>query len=224
MYRSCRGAALLAILAGASAPAPAADALSGSYWEAAYLNSRVESGGARATPEGFRAGASLGLASFLNFAVDYDQRREDGTRLGFGSAGFVAHTRDPVYQFHGAVTYERLVPDQLDHEEGYGVEVGARYALPNVELHAAYRYLDYGEVQPGVDLTGARYGTGVALQLSNWWSLAADYRVREHELDGAGTSSTTEYREWSVGLRRHFATATDRRARHGGLLGASGGE
>lgn len=217
MHRHRRGFALLAVLAGAASPALATDALSGSYWDAAYLNSRVEQGSLRDTPEGYRVGVSLGLASFLDFAADYDQRRSDGARLGFGSAGVAFHTRHPVYRFHAGASYERLVPDAgTEPEQGYGVELGARYALPHVELQAAYRHLDYGDTPAGAKLTGARYGAGVAVQLSSWWSLVADYRVRELDVDG-GTS--TEFNEWSVGLRRYFATATDRRARKGGLLG-----
>ncbi|MGH8481810.1 MAG: hypothetical protein ACRES8_05050 [Nevskiaceae bacterium] len=215
MNRFSRGAALIAVIAGVARPALAADVLSSSYWDAAYLNSRVEDGGARFDMEGFRFAASLGLAPFLDFAADYDQRRFDGGRIGFGSAGLAWHTQDPVYRFHAGVSYERVVTGgsgQSSYEDGYGVELGARYALPHAELHAAYRYLDFGTID-GVDFTGARYGAGAALQLSAWWSLTADYRVREHDFEGGGATATTDYSEWTVGLRRYFATATDRRAR-----------
>lgn len=217
MSRRIQGLALSAILCGAAQSAAAADALSSSYWEAAYLNSRVDDGTTRDTPEGFRVAASVGLASFLNFTGDFDQRRSGGERLGFGSAGFAFHTRNPVYRFHLGATYERIVSDAAEPEEGYGVEAGVAYALPNVALQAAYRHLDFGETAAGADLGGSRYGATVALQLSNWWSLVAGYSVREHELDGPG-ATTTEYGEWTVGLRRHFVTATDRRARNGGVL------
>lgn len=220
MNRNTGGAALIAVLAGLAPPASGADALSSSYWEAAYLNGRLEIDGLGAvTPEGFRTAASVGLASFLNFAGEYDQRRENGARLGFGSAGFAFHTRHPAYRFHGALSYERIVPDDGDYDEGYGVEVGARYALPGGELHASYRYLDFGETDTGADLTGARYGLGFGVQLSNWWSLVADYRIREHERKGAGSSSETQFDEWTVGWRRYFATAPDRRVRKGGVFG-----
>jgi hypothetical protein len=220
MSRRIRGLALSAVLCGAAQCAAAADALSSSYSEAAYLNSRVDDGATRDTPEGFRVGASIGLASFLNFMGGYDQRRSGGERLGFGSAGFAFHTRHPVYRFHLGATYERIVADAAEPEEGYGVEAGLAYALPNLELQAAYRHLDFGESATGADLGGSRYGASVALQLSNWWSLVAGYSVREHELGGPG-ATTTEFDEWTVGLRRHFVTATDRRARKGGVL--SGG-
>lgn len=222
MSRCIRGLALSAALCGAAPSAFAADALSSSYWEAAYLNSRVDAGGTRDTPEGFRVGASVGLASLLNFIGDYDQRRSGGERLGFGSAGFAFHTRHPVYRFHLGATYERIVADATEPEEGYGVEAGVAYALPNVELRAAYRHLDFGETAAGADLGGSRYGAAVALQLSNWWSLVAGYSMREHEFEGPG-ATTTEFDEWTVGLRRHFVTATDRRARKGGVL-AGGAE
>ena len=35
-------------------------------------------------------------------------------------------------------------------------------------------------------------------------------------------STTVDYNEWTVGVRRYFATDTDRLARHGGLLGGGG--
>lgn len=221
-------ALLAATLLGAAQPALAADALSSSYWDAAYLNAKVDTGsGDELTPEGFRLGASVGLAKFLNFTGDYDQRRYPGQREGFGSAGFAGHTSNPVYRFHGAVTYERIefddnVTPANDYiEEGFGVELGARYAFPDIEVHAAYRYLDFGSVNGtggAVDFTGARYGVGADVQLTAWWSLVADYRVREHKNEASGSSSTTDYNEWTVGFRRYFASDTDRLMRHGGLF------
>lgn len=226
---------LTAVLAAAAfaAPAFATDVLSSSYWDAAYLNStlEVDAPGDDIEREGFRLGASVGLAKFLNFMGDYEQRRSRGVRLGTGSAGFAYHTQHPVYRFHFGATYERIETDVKQNpaadevEEGYGAEVGARYAFPNVELHAAYRYLDFGDYRfAGVDLdfTGARYGAGVDLQLSPWWSLVADYRVREHKLDAPAASDTDEFSEWSVGFRRYFATDPDRRLRRGGVLTGSG--
>jgi hypothetical protein len=145
---------LATLLAGAATPALPNDALSSTYWEAAYLSAEVEadSSSAKVEPEGFRLGASLGLMKFLSFAVDYDQLRERSDRIGFGSAGLAYHTQNPQYQFFGGVSYERLEIDhnaapQTDSEEdGYGVEIGGRYMLPNVELHAAYRYIDHGKI------------------------------------------------------------------------------
>jgi predicted porin len=216
--------ALFAVaLLGASQPLAAADALSASYWDAAYLSSEREDGAVTEENEGFRVGASVGLAPFLNFTLDYDQRRSPDAREGFGSAGLAFHTRNPVYQFHGGVTYERIEGDDNSApandftEEGYGVEVGGRYALDNVELHAAYRYLDFGTVdQTDVDFTGSRFNIGADVQLCPWWSLVADYRVREHKFSGA--SDPVDYTEYTVGFRRYFATETDRKQRKGGLL------
>lgn len=220
--------ALFAVaLLGASQPLAAADALSASYWDAAYLNSEVEVSGVdeKATPEGFRLGASLGLAKFLNFTLDYDQRGYPSGREGFGSAGLAFHTQNPVYQFHGGLTYERIEGDDNaapanDYtEEGYGVEVGGRYALGEVELHAAYRYLDFGTIdQSEVDFTGSRFNVGADVQLCPWWSLVADYRMREHKFDASGASGSVDYTEYTVGFRRYFASETDRKQRKGGLL------
>jgi hypothetical protein len=228
MIRRLPAAATAAAVLGVAQPALAADALSNSFWDASYLNSKVEVGSASADIEGYRLGASLGLARFLNFTGDYDQRRYNNGREGFGSAGVAFHTRHPVWQVHGAATYERV--DGKDNsnagndyvEEGYGVEIGGRYTFTDVEVHAAYRYLDLGTASGtggAVDLTGARYNAGVDVQLGNWWSVVADYRVREHKLEGNGASATVDYNEWTLGIRRYFATDTDRKNRHGGLLG-----
>lgn len=211
-----------------AAPALATDVLSSSYWDAAYLNSHAEDDdGDKATLEGFRLAASVGLADFLNFTGDYEQRRLRSDRFGTGSAGFAWHTQDPVWRFHLGGTYERFELDNNANpaadavEEGYGVEAGFRYALPHVELHAAYRYIDFGQLDgTETDFTAQRYGAGAALQLSPWWSLVADYRVREHKLDGAGVSGTTDFNEYTVGFRRYFATDTDRRLRRDGVLAA----
>ena len=214
---------------GAAQPALAADALSNSYWDASYLNSQVETGGRKADIEGFRLGLGLGLARIVNFTGDYDQRRYRNGREGFGSAGLAFHTPGPVWQLHGAATYERVEGDDNSNsagdyvEEGYGVEVGVRFAFTDGELHAAYRYLDLGTASGtggARDLSGARYNLGVDVQLGNWWSAVADYRVREHELEGGGlASASVDYNEFTIGLRRYFATDTDRKNRHGGLLG-----
>lgn len=215
------------VLLGASQPLAAADALSASYWDAAYLSSEVDDGSAETQDvEGFRLGASIGLASFVNFALDYDQRRYPAGREGFGSAGVAFHTQNPVYQFHGGLSYERFESDDNSApvndfiEEGYGVEVGGRFVpLDNIELHAAYRYLDFGTIdQTDVDFTGSRFNVGVDLQLCPWWSLVADYRMREHKFETGGASDAVDYTEYTVGFRRYFATETDRKRRTGGLL------
>lgn len=226
MKHPCR--VTLAILACCAMPAAhAADPLSSSYWEAAYLNSTVEttSGGTTTEDEveGFRAAASIGLSRTINAVVDFDQRRYMNSREAFGAVGLGVHTTNPVYQFFGNVTWERLEFDSntdpsTDYDdEGYGVEVGARYAMSSVELHAAYKYIDLGQVL-GADVTAARYGAGVALSLSPWWALAADYRVRQQEYEASGTSAEDEYAEWSVGFRRYFPTDADPRKRKDGVL------
>ena len=222
-----------AVLLGAAQSAAAADVLSNSYWYAAYLNSKVENDTASIESEGFRVGASLGLARFLNFTGDYDQRRYNNGREGFGSAGFAYHTQDPVWQVHGALTYERVEGDDNTDptndyvEDGYGVEIGGRYAFTDLELSAAYRYLDFGSLDGtdgAVDFTGSRINVGAALQLGNWWSLVADYRIREHKLETNIDSGTIDYSEWTVGFRRYFVTDTDRKNRHGGVLNRGGDE
>lgn len=224
---------LTAVLLAAAfaAPALATDALSSSYWDAAYLNSsREDDAGNKDTLEGFRLAANVGLASFLNFTGDYEQRRFHADRIGTGSAGFAWHTQDPVWRVSLGATYERFEFDDNANpaadavEEGYGVEAGFRYALPHVELHAAYRYMDFGTLDgTEADFTAQRYGAGVDVQLSPWWSLVADYRMREHKLEDTGVSATTDYAEYTVGFRHYFATDTDRRMRHGGVLDAAFG-
>lgn len=228
MSRRLLAAATAVAWLGAAQPALAADALSNSFWDASYLNSQVEVGSGKADIEGFRLGASLGMARIVNFTGDYDQRRYRNGREGFGSAGLAFHTPGTVWQVHGAATYERVEGDDNSNaandytEEGYGVELGGRFAFTNGELHAAYRYLDLGSASGtggAVDLSGARYNVGFDLQLGNWWSVVADYRVREHKLEGTGPAATVDYDEFTIGFRRYFATDTDRKNRHGGLLG-----
>jgi len=225
---------LTAVLLTASftAPALAADVLSSSYWDAAYLNSTIENDPGEVTAEGFRLGASVGLAKFLNFTGDYEQRRDRSARLGTGSAGFAWHTQDPVWQVSLGAMYERIETDDNANpaadavEEGYGAEAGFRWAFPHGEFHAAYRYMDFGQLdRTEIDFTGQRYGAGFDVQLSPWWSLVADYRVREHKFELSGSSDTDEFSDWTVGFRRYFATDTDRRVRRGGVLAAwFGGE
>jgi len=233
---------VMAVLA--CAPAQAADRLSSSYWEAAYLSSSSEetadgSPSSEDDTEGFRLAASIGLLPYLNFIGDYDQRRFANGRDSFYSAGLAAHTLNPAYQFFAAATYERFdVDDNLNvandqTQDGYGVQAGARATLTNLELHASYKYLDLGKVDDTTELTGSRYGAGFVLDLSPWWSLVGDYAIRTHEFeDGAPAASPAtvehEYSEWTVGFRRYLVTQTDRRKRTGGVLAdlfsESGGE
>lgn len=217
------------LIAAAALACPAfaahADPLSNSYWEAAYLNSSVDFGaGLDDEVEGFRGQVSLGLLPFLNFTGDYDQRRYASDRESFYSVGFGGHTLDPVWQAFGAVTYERYdFDDNLSSagdfdEEGYGVTLGGRASLPYLEVHAAYKYFDFGNVGPTTTLKGSRYGLGLAFDLTAWWSLVADGAIRTHEFESTTTSSDVEYTDWSVGLRRYFATQSDPRQRSGGVL------
>lgn len=222
----------LALLACASAlPAHAADVLSSSYFDAAYLNSSLDTGGPEEDEvEGFRVATSVGLLPFLNFVADFDKRRYVDSHDGFASVGFAGHTVNPAWQFFVAATYERAEYDDNtsatgDHdEEGYGAEAGFRAAAPFVEVHASYKYFDLGKIDPTTDLTGARYGGGIALDLTSWWSLTGDFRVRTHEYEDTsptppvGGIADDEWTEWSVGLRRYFVTQTDRRNRSGGIL------
>lgn len=220
---------LAAALLGAAQTAMANDALSNTYWDVSYVNEKVDAGGnTDYTPEGFRLGASLGMWKFLNFTMDYDQRNVGGLREGFGSAGFAYHTtqaRD--WQLYGQATYERFVVDNHGNpsgdftEEGYGVEVGGRYALDDFVFNAGYRYIDYGSVDgtnSAFDLNGGRYGLGVEAQLCPWWSLVAGYGVRELKVKGGGSSGSIDYNAFTVGFRHYFASDTDRLMRKGGLL------
>jgi hypothetical protein len=210
-------------------PAQADNVLSSSYLDAAYLNSSLDAGGpAEDEVEGFRVATSVALLPYLNFVADYDKRRYQDAHDGFAAVGFAGHTMDPAWQAFIAATYERASYDDNksstgDHdEEGYGVEGGFRAAASVAEFHASYKYFALGEVAPGVALTGARYGGGVAIDLTPWWSLTGDYRIRSHEFEDSntGTTAEAEWTEWSVGLRRYFVTQTDRRNRSGGVLTA----
>lgn len=211
-------------------PAQATDALSSSYFDAAYLNASVDrdSATAKEDTEGFRVAASVGLMPYLNFVIDFDERRYDESHDGFGAVGLAAHTTGANWQFHVAATYERSyfeddsTADADQDGEGYGGEAGLRVVAPFTELHASYKYFDLGELDPVTEVTGARYGAGIVLNLSSWWSLTGDYRVRKHEFEDTsqpGAASTEdEFTEWTVGLRRYFVTQTDRRQRGPGLL------
>lgn len=225
----CRKTMSVAALALAPAfAAQAADPLSSSYWEAAYLNSTVDTGAPETDEvEGLRAKVSVGLLPFLNFVGDFDQRRYQNSRDSFYSVGLAGHTLDPNWQVFGAATYEKAEFDDTresppDHEEeGYGVELGGRAVIDHVEFHASYKYFDLSKVTPSVDLSGSRYGGGLSLDLTTLWSLVADYTVRTHELETTTTptsSNDVEWQEWSVGLRRYFVTQTDRGNRKGGVL------
>jgi hypothetical protein len=225
MIRRCSIAVASALMF--AAPAHAADPLSYSYWQAAYLNSEVEitSGPASAQDEveGYRGAVSIGLARYVFFTGDTDQRRYSNARDAFSSAGLGLHTVNPTWQFFGAATYERLDHDDNstsandDTTEGYGVEAGVRINVPNVALHATYRYLDLGK-DDTTEITGAVYGAGLALQLSPWWALVGDYRLREHNFEDPAGDVDVEYTEWTVGFRRYIATDADRRKRKGGIL------
>lgn len=220
----------LAVLAAAPALAQA-EPLSNSFLEASYLNSTLEttSGGTIAEDDGrgVRTAVSVGLSKYVNFIGDFDQRRYEDSRDSFGSAGLAAHTLHPAWQVFGAVTWEYAAFDDHvtsagDHDEqGYGVAAGARVALGDIALHASYKYFDLGNAFPDVALTGTRFGGGLAIDLTRWWSLSADYTVRTHEYDTAA-GVEQEWREYTVGLRRYFVTQADRRARKGGLLTGEG--
>lgn len=220
MIRRLMAAAMLACPAFAAH----ADALSNSYWEAAYLNSSVDFGAAEDEVEGFRGQVSIGLLPYVNFVGDYDQRRFVNDRDSFYSAGLGGHTLDRDWQVFGAVTYERYDHDDTltsagdFDDEGYGVQVGARATLEYLEFHAAYKYFDFGNVASTTTLTGSRYGAGFALDLTAWWSLVADGAIRTNQFEGTTSSTDIEYTEWSVGFRRYLATQSDPRQRSGGIL------
>jgi hypothetical protein len=229
MRRTCSALVLAAL----AAPAVAQDRLSWSYWDAAYLNSELEvtTSPPPATPdpdadevEGFRLGGSVGAGRHVNLFLDYQQRNPTSRREGFSSAGLGLHTADRTFQLFLNGSYERY---EFDHdqfpgadfdEDGWGAEAGLRWALRNLELSAAYKYMDFGKFVNDSDFTGSRYRGGLALQLSPNWSLAAEYAVRIHEFEDSASSVELEYSEWTVGFRRYFATDTDRYRRKGGLI------
>jgi hypothetical protein len=207
----------------------AADPLSSSYWEAAYLNTELEVSSGTTTSddevEGFRGAVSIGLLPYLNFVADYDQERYAESREGFGSVGLVGHTLDPVWQAFGGVTYERHDFDVNrttagdSTEEGYGVLGGARVTIPFTEFRASAKYLAYSSPSVDVDLTGMEYGGGVTLDLTPWWSLVGDYSVRQLQYEAAASTTDRDYTQWSVGLRRYLATKSDPHKRTGGVFG-----
>lgn len=221
-----------AVIALAALPAGAADPLSNSWWEAAYLNSSVAqtiniAGTATSADddiEGIHLGLAVGFSPTVSFTGEFDQRRYSGAREALGSAGLALHTRNPFWQPYIAATYEQIqfddntAPENDDDDEGYGVEVGVRVALSSLELGAHYKHLDYGKAVNDADRTGARYGVLAALQLSPQWALSAQYRVLTLTTEGSGFEQETEYSDWSLGFRRYFATDVDRRKRKGGIL------
>jgi hypothetical protein len=214
------------VLAALAAPAGAQDRLSWSYWDAAYLNSELEvtTSPPPTTPD-------PDSDEVENLFLDYQQRNPTSRREGFSSAGIGLHTAHRTFQLFLNGSYERY---EFDHdqfpatdfdEDGWGAEAGLRWALPNVELFAAYKYMDFGKFANDFDFTGSRYRGGLALQLSPNWSLAAEYAVRTHEFEDSASSVELEYSEWTVGFRRYFATDTDRYRRKGGLIfGEDGGD
>jgi hypothetical protein len=131
-------------------------------------------------------------------------------------------------QVFGAATYERnTLHDRNDSskdetDDGYGVETGIRVPFPDVELHAAYKYLDLGKTENGTaKVTGSRYGGGVLLQLTPYWGLIGDYRHIDHTFKddtSAGGKAKFKLDEWLVGFRWYFATDIEKYKRKGGLL------
>lgn len=223
-----------------ASPVLAADPLSNSYWDVAYINSDVDAtatvptlGTATAsdTVEGFRLATSIGFSRNISFVADYDQRRDGNIRSGIGSAGLSIHTRARDLQPYLAATYERdeyddnSDPSADDLTEGWGAEFGLRAALTNFELGAFYKYIDYGDSTDFTDRKASRYGVLAGLQLSPQWALVAQYRMINDKEDGSSPagyiSLEDEITEYTVGFRHYFATDADRLKRKGGLLASA---
>lgn len=210
----------------------AGDPLSYSFIEAQYLNSVF-------TPdtkvkvddefEGYRWNMNVSLWKFLYFAGDMDKRRASDYRFGTQSIGLGAHTTPSMINFlqlYGVASYERTlfndvtggVPDNKD--EGFGVQVGARYPIGSFEFNTSYRYMNYGKTDD-IKVTGGRYGVGSVMQLTPYFALTADARRTEFTLDDSvtGASGKQRFDEWTVGFRAYFATAIDRWRRRGGIFG-----
>lgn len=219
MNRIQLSAAALAVLF--ALPATAADPLSNSYWEAAYLSTDIDASGD--TVEGIHLTLNVGFSDYVGFVSEFDQRRPSGGREALGSAGFILHTRNPLWQPYLAATYEQLqvddnsAPEADFNDEGWGAELGLRYALTNLELRGFYKHTDYGEVGTA-DLTSARYGILAALQLSPKWALSAQWRAVTFTADSGAGEVDADSTDYTVGFRRYFATDSDRRKRKGGLL------
>lgn len=211
-------AALAALLA---LPAAAADPLSNSYWEAAYLSNKNDD--SSGTDEGFHLTFNVGFSDHVGFVSQYNQLRTAFGREGMGSAGFILHTRNPLWQPYLSATYELLqldddsAPEADLNDEGWGAEGGIRYALSNLELRAFYKHIDYGEIGP-FDVTSARYGVLAALQLSPKWALTGQWRTVTLTAEAGGAEAESESTDYTIGFRRYFATDSDRRLRKGGLL------
>lgn len=221
-------------------PVSAADPLSNSYWDVAYIHSDVDGsftatsgtttlgGTSSDTAEGFRLALSVGFSRYVALVADYDQRRDGGTRSGIGSAGLSLHSIDRALQPYLTATYERdeyddnTDPSADDVTEGWGAEGGVRWALSNLELGAFYKYIDYADSSDFTDRKASRYGVLAGLQLSPQWALTAQYRMIKDEESGATTgasvSAEAEVTDYTVGFRRYFATDFDRLKRKGGVL------
>lgn len=248
-----RYAVALAVFAAAPMGAHAADRLSYSYLDAQYLNTTldVSLGGqtsAKDKREGMRAGISISLAPYLFFTTDYDQRllgpvkvgastvgAPSGIRWSYNSVGFGAHTTDRAYQLFGIATYEHNQlhyprhSDQDDRGDGYGVEAGGRIPWNIFELHASYKYLNFGKTEfaDGYKTTGARYGGGVLVQLTPWFALTGDWHHLDHTFKSGDAAASPDekwkFDEWLVGFRSYFATDADKWKRHEGIFGTGEG-
>lgn len=237
-----RNAFALAVIALAPlSGAQAADRLSYSYLDAQYLNTRFDlsSGGSTSdkdTREGIRLGLDIGLAPYLFVKTDYDQRMLPGLRWSYGDVGLGVHTLARRYQVFGIATYEhRLLhvrgdSTQDDRSDGYGLEVGGRVPWDIFELHAAYKYMDFGKTELGsiYKTKATRYGGGVAVQLTPWFALTGDWRHIDHDNNSDDTATAADVKwnfdEWLVGFRSYFATDADKYQRHEGIFGSDKAE
>jgi hypothetical protein len=195
--------------------------------------------------EGFDAAVSIGLMPYLNFIGTYvshrygtgrrtgyttDPKGLPAGRDGFASAGLAGHTMGRTWQVFGAATYEQLEVDRTagpggfsepnpnGREDGWGVTLGARYVLPNLEVQTSAKYAAYTDFKT-LEMTGLTYEVGAGLQLTPYWTQTFGGRYRTLELEPeTGTSLTVNQMEWTVGFRRYFVTSGDKWKRKGGIL------
>lgn len=230
-------------------PALAGDPVSNSYIEARYLNSVIEYDAGQPNPaddevEGYDAAVSVGLFEYVSFVGSYVAHRygpgraEHGLpgntngRDGYASAGIGGNTGRSLgreFQVFGAATYEHLEFDRTvgpglveNSEDGWGVTLGVRYAMPSLDLMTSAKYADYSEYGTA-KLTGMTYEIGAALQLTPYWAQTFGGRMRDYEVEPqTGSALNTTHLEWSVGFRRYFVTSVDKWKRKGGIFSFGG--
>jgi hypothetical protein len=237
----------IALAVASLAPAAAfaeTDTLSYSYFQAQYLNTKLEAqpdGGCPATfectdeAEGLQVGLGVSLMEYLSFVGSYDQRLfgasdfQGPTRWSFAGAGFGIHTLPKFwdgfsnFQLFGNVTYEQSVihnrtdsgtGDNNETDYGYGVEGGVRVPLPNLELQASYKHYNLGKAED-VDLKV--FGDRYGGGVLVQLTPYFDLTANYQHIEHR-IGADWAFDEWLVGFRSYFATDIEKYKRKGGLL------